>query len=41
VLERGKTPEYLEALTKEEVWGLVAFFAKDLQATIQQLGGLQ
>jgi hypothetical protein len=41
VLERGKTAEYLEAMTKEEVWGLVAFFAKALQGTIQHLGGLQ
>ena len=41
VLERGKLPDELTAMTKDELWGLVAYFAKDLQKTIQDLGELQ
>ncbi|KAF9898363.1 hypothetical protein EC991_011498, partial [Linnemannia zychae] len=37
VLERGKSQAELTAMTKEEVWGLVAYFAKDLQKTIRDL----
>ena len=40
VLEQGKSQEELHYMTKEEVWGLVAVFAKDLQVTMQRLGGL-
>jgi hypothetical protein len=40
VLERGKSPKQLHAMTKEEVWGLVAYFAKGLQEEMARLGGL-
>jgi hypothetical protein len=40
VLYRSKSPEQLEALTKEELWGLVAYFAKSLQDDMRKLGGL-
>ena len=40
VLERGKSQDELQQMTKEELWGLVEYFAKDLQVTMQQLGAL-
>lgn len=40
VLERGKSEDELRQMTKEELWGLVEYFARDLQVTVQQLGGL-
>lgn len=40
VLERGKSQDELQHMSKEEVWGLVEYFAKDLQVTMHELGGL-
>ena len=41
VLEHGKLQEELTVMTKEELWGLVAYYAEDLQKTFQTIGGLQ
>lgn len=40
VLQNGKRADELEAMTKEELWGLIAYFAKDLEQTMGQIGAL-
>jgi hypothetical protein len=40
VLQRGKSSEELQTMTKEELWGLVAYFAKDLEQTMKAIGDL-
>ncbi len=38
VLQRGKSFEELHHMTKDELWRLLAYFAKDLELTMQQIG---
>ena len=40
VLEGGLSPEKLRFMTKEELWGLIALFAKNLQHDLQEQQGL-
>jgi hypothetical protein len=40
VLKKDKSGKELEAMTKEELWGLIAYFAKDLEKTMREIGGI-
>jgi hypothetical protein len=40
VIERGKSPMELKAMSKEELWGLVVFMGESLHDHLGRLGGL-
>ena len=40
VLQRGKSQQELNGMSKEELWGLVDFFAPDLQKHMHVIGAL-
>jgi len=40
VIQQGKSEQQLGGMSKEELWGLVNFFAADLQKHMQEVGAL-
>jgi hypothetical protein len=40
VLQRGKSQQELNGMSKEELWGLVDFFAPNLQKHMHAIGAL-
>jgi len=40
VIQQGKSEQELHGMSKEELWGLVNYFASDLQKHVLEIGAL-
>jgi hypothetical protein len=40
VIQQGKSEQQLDGMSKEELWGLVNYFASDLQKHMLEIGAL-